>query len=128
MKRQAPKDSIPHHARKRNFFELVYAAVAQVPYGRVTTYSSIARYLNNPRGSRAVGWAMRQCPYPNSEVPCPRVINADGTIGGYGPEGQRTKIQLLKKEGIRICQGKVDLERYCFSSFHSSPEEEISLD
>ena len=33
-----------------NFFELVYYIVRQVPAGRVTTYSAIARFLNNPRG------------------------------------------------------------------------------
>ncbi len=100
-----------------NFFELVYIIVAQVPRGKVTTYSAVARFLNNPRGSRAVGWAMRQCPYPNSKVPCHRVIKADGSVGGYGGEGVLKKASLLRKEGIRIREGKIDRSRYMFTSF-----------
>jgi len=100
-----------------NFFELVYRVVAQVPRGKVTTYSAVAKYLNNPRGSRAVGWAMRQCPYPNEKVPCHRVIKSDGTIGGYGEEGVIKKARLLRKEGITICNGKVNLGKYEFRQF-----------
>ena len=100
-----------------NFFELVYKVVAQVPRGKVTTYSAIARFLNNPRGSRAVGWAMRQCPYPNEKVPCHRVIKADGTVGGYGEEGAIMKARLLRKEGIAIRSGKINLEKYEFRRF-----------
>jgi len=98
-----------------NFFELVYVVVKQVPRGRVTTYSVVAKFLNNPRGSRAVGWAMRQCPY--SEVPCHRVIKADGTVGGYGAEGFAKKASLLRGEGIKIRKGSIDLEKYLFTSF-----------
>jgi len=98
-----------------NFFELVYLVVAQVPNGRVTTYSSVARFLNNPRGSRAVGWAMRQCPYP--KVPCHRVIKADGSVGGYGGEGVVKKASMLRKEGIQIRRGKIDLSKYLFTNF-----------
>ena len=98
-----------------NFFELVYSAVAQVPYGKVTTYSAVARFLNNPRGSRAVGWAMRQCPHP--DVPCHRVIKADGSVGGYGGEGVSKKASLLRKEGVRIRNGKIELAKYMFTNF-----------
>jgi O-6-methylguanine DNA methyltransferase len=100
-----------------NFFELVYLVVKQVPSGKVTTYSAIAKFLNNPHGSRAVGWAMRQCPYPNSEVPCHRVIKADGSVGGYGGEGVLKKVSLLRREGIKVRQGRIDLKRYLFTSF-----------
>ncbi len=100
-----------------NFFELVYDMVRQVPQGRVTTYSAIARFLNNPRGSRAVGWAMRQCPYTNDDVPCHRVIKADGSVGGYGAEGVLKKASLLRKEGIKVRQGRIELSRYLFTNF-----------
>lgn len=98
-----------------NFFELVYKVTAQVPEGRVTTYGAIARFLNNPRGSRAVGWAMRQCPY--AHVPCHRVIKSDGSVGGYGSEGILRKVALLKREGITIRKGLVDLSQYEFTRF-----------
>ncbi|MFI5420704.1 MAG: MGMT family protein [Nitrososphaerales archaeon] len=100
-----------------NFFELVYEVAVQVPEGRVTTYSAIAKYLGNPRGSRAVGWAMRQCPYPLSKVPCHRVIKSDGTVGGFGGEGTERKIVLLRKEGIHVRKGQVNLDRYFFDQF-----------
>lgn len=98
-----------------NFFDLVYRVVLQVPKGGVTTYSAVARFLNNPRGSRSVGWAMRQCNLP--EVPCHRVIKSDGSIGGYGDEGVAKKAKLLRKEGVMITQGKVDLSKYEFRAF-----------
>ena len=81
----------------------------------MTTYGAIARFLNNPRGSRAVGWAMRQCPY--SEVPCHRVIKSDGSIGGYGAEGILKKMTLLKKEGIVVRKGFVNLREYEYTRF-----------
>src|ERR1700676_3901921 len=102
---------------RQNFFELVYAAVAQVPKGRVTTYSAVAKYLGNPRSSRAVGWAMRQCPYPLTKIPCHRVIKADGSIGGFGGDGARRKISLLRKEGVAVRKGQVALDRYFFNQF-----------
>ena len=95
-----------------NFFDLVYKVVAQVPEGRVTTYGAVARFLGNPRGSRAVGWAMRQC--TRSDTPCHRVINSDGNVGGYGAEGVAKKALLLKKEGVKVRNGKIDLSRFEF--------------
>ena len=39
----------------------------------------------SPRAARAVGGAMARCPlFP--VVPCHRVIHADGSIGGWGPD------------------------------------------
>jgi O-6-methylguanine DNA methyltransferase len=100
-----------------NFFELVYKIAAQVPRGRVTSYSAIAKFLNNPRGSRAVGWAMRQCPYPTEKIPCHRVIKADGSVGKYGCEGALKKAKMLRKEGIQIRKGKIEMPRYEFTNF-----------
>ncbi|MDA4130990.1 MAG: MGMT family protein [Thaumarchaeota archaeon] len=104
---------------KDNFFELVYTIVAQVPRGRVTTYGAVAKFLNKPRGSRAVGWAMRQC--SNEKVPCHRVIYSDGTVGGYGVEGVSRKIALLRTEGIIVSEDRIDLGCYFFSRFTWKP-------
>ena len=41
-----------------NFFEKVYAVARQIPYGRVTSYGAIAKYLGTARSARMVGWAM----------------------------------------------------------------------
>lgn len=98
-----------------NFFDLVYKLVKQVPEGRVTTYGAVAKFLGNPRASRAVGWAMRQCSRP--DIPCHRVIKSGGYIGGYGGEGVPKKRSLLRKEGIVIRRGRVDLSHFEFRDF-----------
>ena len=94
-----------------NFFELVYDAVRHVPRGRVTTYSSVAKFLGNPRGSRAVGWAMRVCPYP--DVPCHRVIRSDGFVSGFSGDAKR-RIEKLKREKVKVKNRHIDLSEYYF--------------
>ncbi len=80
----------------------VYATLRRVPAGRVTTYAELARAVGC--GSpRAVGQALRRNPFA-PEVPCHRVIAADGTAGGFnghrgGPELER-KLRLLAAEGV----------------------------
>lgn len=46
-------------------------------------------------------------------VPCHRVINSNGKVGGFA-SGTKKKIQLLRKEGIEINDGKIDLKKYLF--------------
>ena len=41
-------------------FERVYAAVREIPRGRVATYGQIARRIGSPRAARA--WLRRMCP------------------------------------------------------------------
>jgi methylated-DNA-protein-cysteine methyltransferase-like protein len=98
-----------------NFFEMVYETVRGVPRGKVTTYSAVAKYLGNPRGSRAVGWAMRVCPY--DDVPCHRVVRADGYVSGYPVEEVRGRISKLMREKIIVSDGWVDLGKYFFGDF-----------
>ncbi|MCB0486456.1 MAG: MGMT family protein, partial [Flavobacteriaceae bacterium] len=40
-----------------NFFEKVYEVARKIPYGRVTSYGAIAKYLGAARSARMVGWA-----------------------------------------------------------------------
>jgi len=91
------------------FNQRVYALVATVPRGRVTSYGEIARALGNPRGARTVGWAMRNCP---EGLPWQRVVMADGTITGGDFATQRRA--MLEEEGIAFTDdGRVDMKR-CF--------------
>ncbi|MHB1908588.1 MAG: MGMT family protein [Nitrososphaerales archaeon] len=100
---------------RSSFFELVYETARLVPKGRVTTYSLIAEFLGNPRGSRAVGWAMAMCPY--SDVPCHRVVRSDGIVAGH-PDEVKKRITMLKRERINVKhQRVVDLPKYLFSDF-----------
>lgn len=87
-----------------NFSEKVWKACAKVPRGRVTTYKEIARALRS-KACRAVGNALNKNPFA-PRVPCHRVVNSDGKVGGYA-HGQKKKIALLKKEGITIKNGRI---------------------
>ena len=84
---------------KNNFNDRCYKILSLIPKGKVTTYGEIARALNS-KAYRAVGNAMAKNPNPIL-VPCHRVVNSNGEIGGYAL-GVTMKINLLKKEGISI--------------------------
>jgi len=62
-----------------NHYTPVYEIVAQIPFGRVTTYGAIARVVPVPRGARGVGWALAQSP-ASAHLPWWRVVSASGRI------------------------------------------------
>lgn len=95
----------------KSFYEKCYAVLRKVPNGKITTYKEIARALNS-KAYRAVGTAMNKNPYA-PEVPCHRVINSDGNVGGFF-SGKNLKIKLLKSEGIEILNNKINLNKYFF--------------
>lgn len=95
-----------------SFNENCYALLKKVPKGRVTTYKELAQALGT-KAYRAVGNAMNKNPY-SPQVPCHRVVNSDGKIGGFA-HGTKRKIAILKKEGIVVENGKiVDFEKKLF--------------
>ncbi len=81
------------------FKEKVLELTKKIPKGKVTTYKIIAEKLKT-RAYRAVGTALHNNKRPIT-IPCHRVVNSDGFIGGYA-KGIKQKIKLLKKEGINI--------------------------
>jgi len=84
------------------FQNQVYRATSKVPYGQVVTYADIARKLDKPGASRAVGQALRRNPIPFI-IPCHRVIASDGSLRGYkGNYGLEIKATLLKMEGCQL--------------------------
>ena len=87
-----------------NFNDKCYQLIIQIPKGKISSYKKIASVLNT-KAYRAVGNAMSNNPYPIF-VPCHRIINNDGSVGGYSL-GVNKKINLLKKEGIATKNGKV---------------------
>ena len=82
-----------------------------MPKGKVTTYKSLAIAMKT-KAYRAVGNAMNKNPYA-PEVPCHRVINSNGNLGGFAL-GLPKKIKMLKAEGIEIKNNKINLEKYEF--------------
>jgi methylated-DNA-[protein]-cysteine S-methyltransferase len=75
----------------------VLAATAKVPFGKTTTYGTLAERIGRPRASRAVGNALGSNPIP-IVVPCHRVLRAGGDVGGYAG-GPSRKRRLLTLEG-----------------------------
>ncbi|MGW7257805.1 methylated-DNA--[protein]-cysteine S-methyltransferase [Streptomyces sp. NPDC054834] len=69
-----------------------------VPYGAVVGYGDLAGRVGQPGAAQAVGAAMGANPLP-VVVPCHRVVESDGGIGGFGG-GLETKRQLLALEGV----------------------------
>lgn len=69
-----------------------------VPYGTVVGYGDLARRVGQPGAAQAVGMAMGSNPLP-VVVPCHRVVESDGGIGGFGG-GLETKRKLLALEGV----------------------------
>jgi len=90
-----------------NFFHKVYEVTKLIPYGRVTNYGAIARYLGAARSSRMVGWAMNGAgKYP--EVPAHRVVNRIGVLTGKMHFGSSNAMQqMLEEEGIQVEDDKI---------------------
>ena len=84
--------------RGTEFQRAVWRAVAEIPYGRVSTYKEIAARVGRPRAYRAVGNAVGRNRLM-IVVPCHRVVRADGRIGGFGG-GVEVKRYLLRLEGL----------------------------
>ena len=83
----------------------VYKKLLQVPKGKVTTYSELAKAVGLKNGQRTIGRIMSKNPFPVI-VPCHRVILSNGKIGGYA-WGEKIKTNMLSKEGIKIKKGKI---------------------
>ncbi len=98
--------AIGREVKATPFQRRVWKALELIPKGRVTTYGDIAAYLGT-KAVRAVGSAVGKNPYA-PDVPCHRVVPADGRIGNYSGEGGvRRKITLLAHEGVRTENGKI---------------------
>lgn len=92
----------------RDFYKLVYEVTKKVPYGRVTSYGAIARYLGTAQSSRMVGYALNGCHSSDEFIPAHRVVNRNGLLSGKhhfgGPDVMQ---QLLESEGIEVEDDKV---------------------
>jgi O-6-methylguanine DNA methyltransferase len=87
----------------------VLSIVRRIPPGRVATYGDVAALAGRPRAARAVGNIMRGCRRP--DVPCHRVIAANGRLGGYGGH-ELLKRALLVAEGVPVAGSRIrDLAR-----------------
>ncbi len=110
---------------KNNFFEKVYDVVVQIPYGRVTSYGAIARYLGAARSARMVGWAMNSCHTHPKQVPAHRVVNRVGMLTGKHHFGDGHMMQqLLENEGIEVKNDQVQT----FEKYFWDPSKELNTE
>ena len=78
------------------FRQKVLEAERNIPYGETRSYGEVAKMVNNPRASRAVGSANAENPLPLF-FPCHRIITSNGKLGGFGG-GLNVKQYLLDLE------------------------------
>ena len=80
----------------------VWKYLKTIPKGQVKTYKEVAIAIKSPKAARAVANACGKNPYA-PKIPCHRVIQSDGCIGGYsGRGGIKTKLRLLRSEKVDI--------------------------
>lgn len=85
-----------------DFQKKVWAELLKIPKGKTLTYTELAKKIGKPKAVRAVANAVGANPLAPM-IPCHRVVRSDGTLGGYsGKGGIKTKIALLKKEGVNL--------------------------
>lgn len=84
-----------------DFGRSVLEATRLIPYGALRSYKSIAHEIGAPRATRPVGQALARNPLP-IVIPCHRVVNSDGTLGGYSGGGPDMKRRLIAIETGQI--------------------------
>jgi len=82
------------------FQSAVFAITRNIPYGETKSYRWVAKKVGNPKGCRAVGQALKTNSIPIL-IPCHRVIEESGKIGGFSP-GKGWKEKLLAIEGTLL--------------------------
>ena len=86
--------------------EKVYKIVSEIPRGKVLSYKRIGELIGS-RGYRAIGKILNK----SNGLNCHRVVKENGEVGGFN-RGVNEKIKLLKKEGVKVVDGKVSKD--CF--------------
>lgn len=115
--RDAARQLVEYAAGKRTDFELpldlrgtpfqlaVWRQLQTIPYGETRSYADVARAIGAPAAVRAVGAANGANPV-SIIVPCHRVIQSGGKLGGYGG-GLELKRRLLAMEQSVRHQGSL---------------------
>ena len=74
---------VPRKALGTVFQQKVWAGLQQIPYARTWSYEELASHIGQPTAARAVGLANGANPLAIL-IPCHRVIQKNGNLGGYG--------------------------------------------
>lgn len=92
--------AVPLVYRGTSFEERVWHELVRIPYGETLSYAQLAMRVESPGAQRAVGRAngMNRI---SILIPCHRVVNSDGKLGGYGGGLWRKHWLLSHERGIR---------------------------
>ncbi|KAL6238427.1 hypothetical protein BDW75DRAFT_19967 [Aspergillus navahoensis] len=100
---------MPRTDEAEHWFNAVYAAVCEIPAGKVTSYGHIALLLGEPKRPRQVGICLKHLPSPESgeffhsgNVPWQRVVNSKGLISHRGPGSAERQAEVLREEGVEV--------------------------
>jgi len=77
----------------------VWNELIRIPYGETCSYEELARQIGSPSGQRAVGHA-NGLNRIAIVIPCHRVVNKDGKLGGYGGGLWRKQRLLDLEKGV----------------------------
>ena len=95
-----------NNSTEPNFFDKVYEVAKLIPYGKISSYGAIAKFLGAARSARMVGWAMNNA--LAKDVPAHRVVNRVGVLTGkHHFDGTNLMQQLLENEGIKVVDNQV---------------------
>lgn len=89
-------DKVMRSTQITPFQRRVYLELLNVPSGETLTYGELARRIGC-RSAQAVGQALKRNPFA-PDVPCHRVVAADGSLGGYN--GMREGGQIERKRRL----------------------------
>lgn len=87
------------HLKGTDFQLKVWETLMKIPMGQLSTYGTIARQIEKPNASRAVGTAIGSNPVAFL-IPCHRVIQSTGLFGGY-MWGNTRKTAIIGWEGVK---------------------------
>jgi len=94
--------------QERDFFADVMDVVREIPFGRVTSYGAIAKYLGAPRSARIVGYCMNKSHTVSPVVPAHRVVNRNGLLSGkHHFPGPNAMENALQEEGVEVVDDQV---------------------
>lgn len=100
-------NQIKLHLKGTDFQLKVWETLLKIPMGQLSTYGEIARKIDKPKASRAVGSAIGDNPVAFL-IPCHRVIQSTGVFGGYmwGADRKTAMIgwEAAQKEKVISCK------------------------
>ncbi|WP_457559039.1 methylated-DNA--[protein]-cysteine S-methyltransferase [Candidatus Harpocratesius sp.] len=82
------------------FQRKVWSELINIPYGKITTYKEIAEKIGNSKAVRAVGNANGKNPIA-IVIPCHRVIQTGGKLGGYSAGISKKKWLLTHERKLK---------------------------